>query len=284
MSGREPTLIDSHAHAWDATALIYPWLALAPQLPRTADAARLADEIGADGYIFVEAGADRGFGVKEAVRASRSDWPGLRGVVAAVDLLAADLEATLSALRLLPLVVGVRHNLQGEAAGALVDSRWRRGLEIVAAHGLTFDACVRRGQLGELAAMVGAVPNLDVALDHMGGPPVSEGLASQEGREWVDRIRRLAELPSVHVKLSGLPAIAADGASLRAHGPELVRAAVDSFGADRSMIGSDWPVSTTLGAGASFADWKALVRSALTSDEWRHVAGKTVKRFYLRRS
>lgn len=281
MSDPSPTIIDAHAHVWDAGAHSHPWLDSVPALPREAGAARLRDETAADGHIFVEAAAEPGTAADEAAWVARSAWPELRGIVAAVDLRAPDLDAHLETLRRIPLVVGVRHNLQGEADGALADPRLRQGLEAVAAHGLTFDACVRCPQLDELAVLVESVPSLDVVLDHMGNPAVDEGLSSVPGGAWASRIQRLAQSPKAHVKLSGLSAMASDTAALRAHGPRFARAAVDAFGASRCMIGSDWPVSTTLGAAASFSTWTALIRSTLSPEEWRDVGGGTAERFYL---
>ncbi|MGN8552126.1 UNVERIFIED_CONTAM: amidohydrolase family protein [Microbacterium sp. SLM126] len=274
-------IIDAHAHVWDARALTYPWLDAVPALPQTADSARLVDETAASGYIFVEAGAAPGAGAAEAAWVAEREWPSLRGVVAAVDLRAPDLDANLAAIRTCPLVVGVRHNLQGEAEGALSDPLWRRGLEAVATHGLTFDACVRHQQLGELAELIESVPALDVVLDHLGKPFVIDGVDSARGRTWTGRIRRLAQSRNTRVKISGLSGEATDSATLRTHGPGFVRAALDAFGADRCMIGSDWPVSTTLGAAASFATWTALVRSVLSTEEWSPVASGTAERFYL---
>ena len=281
MTDPQPDIIDAHAHVWDASTLRYPWLAAVPALPQVASPGRVVDETGASGYIFVEAGVEAGAELSEVGWVAQSDWPGLRGIVAAVDLRSADLGNRLDELRRTPLVVGVRHNLQGEPDGALKEPRIAEALREVAARGLTFDACVRRQQLGELAELVEAVPGAPVVIDHFGKPRVSDGLTSEAGTVWAEHIRRLAHSPSTYVKLSGLSAEAPDAAVLQLQGPAFVRATVDAFGADRCMIASDWPVSTTLGAAASFASWAALVREALTPDEWPAVAAHTAETFYL---
>jgi len=281
MTDPQSRVLDAHAHVWEARTLSYPWLDNVPSLPQSAGPARLIEESAASGYVFIEAGVARGAETAEAAWVAGSAWPGLRGIVAAVDLEAPDLDARLEVLRSMPLVVGVRHNLQGEPDGALADPRWRRGLAAVAAHELTFDACVRHNQLGELADLIESIPLLDTVLDHLGKPVVDSGIASASGRIWVDRIQRLAQSPSVHVKISGLSAEATEEAALRAHAPDFIRLAVETFGPVRCMIGSDWPVSTTLGAAASFATWIALVRSMLPPDDWPQVAAGTAESFYL---
>ena len=280
MAGIQPAIIDAHAHVWDAQVLGYPWLGAVTALPQTASAAQLLAETAASGYIFVEAGVEAGAEAAEVAWMARSAWSGLRGIVAAVDLRARGLDDSLDALAYEPLVVGVRHNLQSEPSGALAEPRLRRGLEAVAARGLAFDACVRRDQLGELASLIDSVPALDVVVDHLGNPDLAAGLASAAGRRWGDQLGRLSGSPSTHIKISGLSAGATED-TLRTSGSDFVRAAVDAFGASRCMIGSDWPVSTTLGAGASFTTWTALVRSALSPEDWPAVAGQTARSFYL---
>ena len=93
------------------------------------------------------------------------------------------------------------------------------------------------------------VPDLRVVLDHLGKPPVDEGIASDAGARWRDGIRSLAALPGLHVKLSGLPAESADAAAYDAHVDDFIRFGLEAFGPERSMLGSDWPVSALLGAG-----------------------------------
>ena len=90
--------------------------------------------------------------------------------------------------------------------------------------------------------LVDAVPDLDVVLDHLGKP----GPRGDGDEDWFEAWRRdladLARRPSVVVKASGLGAARRAVAAL-GHAPDvLVDVAVEAFGADRVMVGSDWPM------------------------------------------
>lgn len=68
-------------------------------------------------------------------------------------------------------------------------------------------------------------------------------------------------MENVELKLSGLPAETAphhDGPS--PYRPWLERA-LDTFGPDRSIFGSDWPVSAA--GGLTYEEWRAEVEGAI---------------------
>jgi L-fuconolactonase len=93
-------------------------------------------------------------------------------------------------------------------------------------------------------------------------------------------VKQLASLPNVHAKLSGL-VTEADWSSWTAG--ELRRyldAAFACFGADRLMIGSDWPVCMAAG---TYRDVMQAIVTALdgrTAAERDAVLGGTARRFW----
>jgi predicted TIM-barrel fold metal-dependent hydrolase len=90
-----------------------------------------------------------------------------------------------------------------------------------------------------LVALLAKVPGLPVVLDHLGKPPVS-GDADGWERDLCD----LAALPRVSVKLSGVaPEASPRGGTIRRQALPWLAVALDAFGAERCMVGSDWPVS-----------------------------------------
>ncbi len=271
-------VVDAHAHAWDPAAIQIDWVAGTaldgPRMP--------ADLDDADGdiaaWVFVEADV-RASGEDEVEWVSRLPWPGLVGIVADVDLADPDLPSTLARLRTRSLVCGVRHLLQGED---LTDERigeLGRGLNAVAAAGLTFDVCVRWEQLDAAAALVSAASGLDFVIDHLGKPPVDAGIDSPDGVAWLAAMTRLSRLPGGAVKLSGLRAEAASRDSLMAHGPGFVAAGVALFGAERCLFGTDWPVSVGADTDVTASEWLALVRDAAGS-RWPVVAAEAASRVY----
>lgn len=117
-----------------------------------------------------------------------------------------------------------------------------RGLRLLADRAMPFDACVRAHELPALTRLLDRVPELVVVLDHMGKPPIRDREAM---RRWRSDLAKIAELPNVHCKLSGLAAECRDDAELDSATDDVVGRALETFGAGRCLVGTDRPVSQT---------------------------------------
>ncbi|WP_327005091.1 amidohydrolase family protein [Dactylosporangium sp. NBC_01737] len=233
-------VVDAHHHLWDVEGG-YSWLddpALTP-IRRTFSPADLRAELAGAGVshtVLVEGGrCDEG---EAAVLLQyAAETPQIAGVVAWAD--PADLP--LERYRRLPgasRLVGLRAQVQAEPAGYLDRPVVREGLLAIGAAGLAFDLVVRRDQLAECARLAADLPSVRFVLDHLGKPDI----AGQVVKPWDEDLARLAACPNVAAKLSGL-VTEADWASWRpADLRPFVQTALDLFGADRLMFGSDWPV------------------------------------------
>jgi len=278
------TLVDAHVHVWDPRVGSYAWLEGSvvnrPMLP--AEYSRGGGQ--STGAIFVQAADDGADPIAEARWVSGLHWPELVGIVAGADLgrSSADVIAQLDGLVAIGKVVGVRHLLQDTAPERF--SAIAEGLRIVAARGLTFDACVRHGQVRALTALLESAPELTVVLDHLGKPPVDEGIGSMAGTAWASALADLAARPQTYVKLSGLTAESQDSAAFTRHVDAFLEHALNVFGPERAMIASDWPVSTSFGVGGSFAEWVARVRRIVPDTAWPAVSAQTALRAYLPRA
>jgi L-fuconolactonase len=92
-------------------------------------------------------------------------------------------------------------------------------------------------------------------------------------------VTRLAHCQNVAVKLSGLltqAAPGADAAALRPHSDHLLGA----FGPDRTMFGSDWPVSTLRAGYAQVARLTTELLGGLSSGQRAAVFGGTAAAWY----
>ncbi|HET9126529.1 MAG TPA: amidohydrolase family protein [Propionibacteriaceae bacterium] len=236
-------MIDTHLHLWDTRRLSYPWLADDPRLNRPVTEAEL-DVRTADGrrVVLVEAGAATAHALAEAEWLSRlaQEHAGVHGFVAAVDLTDSDLGHALDHLQALPGLVGVRHLLQDTDLLTTRRADLVAGLDELHRRGLPFDACVRAPQLAELAALLADTAGGTVVLDHMGKPPVGD---PDDLDRWRGDLEALAGLPQVVCKLSGLPAECWSPMELDAAFEPVVGHALDCFGPQRCVVGSDWPVS-----------------------------------------
>ncbi|MEU9647825.1 amidohydrolase family protein [Streptomyces sp. NPDC048110] len=252
-------IIDAHHHVWDLTVRPQPWItgdALAP-LARSFSAEDLAAEARAAGVVATV--------VVQTVCVPQ-ETPELltlaagnhliTGVVGWTDLTAPDVADALAALRERPggeRLVGIRHQVQEEP-----DPHWllrpdvQRGLAAVAAAGLVYDLVVTPDGLAAAADAAARLPTLTFVLDHLGKPRIADRLLEP----WAADLRRLGALPNTVCKLSGLVTEAAPGTWRTGDLQPYADTALDAFGPQRLMFGSDWPVCTLR------TDYTSVVRIA----------------------
>jgi L-fuconolactonase len=135
------------------------------------------------------------------------------------------------------LLAGIRDQIQAGPDSVLDRPEVRAGLTRVAAAGLVNELVVRTEQLPATARAVAALPDARFVLDHLGKPPIAGG----DLNRWRQMLALVARQENVVAKLSGLVTEAGPGWSVRDLRP-YVESALDLFGPDRLMFGSDWPV------------------------------------------
>lgn len=150
----------------------------------------------------------------------------------------------------------VRSNPVPAPAGLLTDTRFVAGARELARRGLSLDLWVYQTQLDEVAALARQLPDLQIVLNHAGGPlgvGPFEGRPVQGRNAWADAMQRLAERPNVAVKLGGfgMPIMGfgfeqGECAPSAAHIAEVispyVQQCVALFGTTRCMFESNFPV------------------------------------------
>jgi L-fuconolactonase len=271
--------VDAHVHFWDPGVFDYPWLAAVPELDRPFLPSDLPPDPDRQGIVFVQADCLPGQSVAEAswVHGLREAGAPVVGVVAHAPLERGIGSATvLRQLALQPLVSGVRRLLQDEADGFAGLPGFVAGVGLLARPGLTMDLCIRRHQLAEAAELVRRCPEVGFVLDHLGKPEVSPRALGS----WTADLNRLSALPNVRCKLSGLATEADPDHRTTTDLRPYLRNAIDAFGPQRCMFGSDWPVLTTA---VPYAWWLDLVREAvadLTADEQDFVLRRTAVTAY----
>ncbi|MFF7159396.1 amidohydrolase family protein [Streptomyces sp. NPDC008139] len=254
----ETPLIDSHVHFWNPRHLTYPWLSGIPALDRQRSPSDLLNDLPETvEAVFVEAGRtpDQAGQEVEWARGLARTRPWIRGAVAHVSL--DDSAEAPEAIRRYasdPFVVGVRHNIQDELPGFTTGLDFRAGVRLLGEAGLPFDACVREGQLGELADLAVVCPQTLIVLDHVGKPSVPDPDPS-----WRPALRRLARQDNVVCKLSGLATESTPGTAATAL-IAVLREALEVFGPGRCLYGGDWPVMTLA---TTYGAWLELVRTAI---------------------
>ncbi len=248
-------VIDTHVHFWNPQTLRYPWIEQGSLFDRAFSPADYVRSSGAcaasSGIVFVEADAHSSCSLEEArwVRELATAEPRIRGIVARVALAQGrPITADLDALAAIPLVKGIRDNIQGHAPGFALQPSFVEGVRQIGARGLHFELCIKHHQLDETLELARRCAQVPLVLDHCAKPDIRNG----EREPWLARIRELASLPNIVCKISGL-LTEADWERWR---PEEVlwyaRQAADAFGPDRVLFGSDWPVCEAAGG---FEKW-----------------------------
>jgi L-fucono-1,5-lactonase len=240
-------IIDAHHHLWDPAQFEYPWMTgdvLAPiRRPFTAgDLWEVTDGKVAHTVLVQTISSE----VETAafLATARANDGLIKGVVGWVDLTAPDVAERIGALRAGPggnRLVAIRHQVQDEQdPGWLTRPEVVRGLRAIGAAGLRYDLLVLVSQLETATAVVRELPEVTFVLDHLAKPAIAAG----EWEPWASRIAELARQPNVSAKLSGLVTEASWTDWSAEHIAPYAKHAIDAFGPDRLMYGSDWPVCT----------------------------------------
>lgn len=237
------TVIDAHHHLWTAD---YAWLAEdgLERIRRSYTVDDLRPHLAAAGIdrtVLVEAGSCT---ADETTRflALAAETPEIAGVVGWAAIADPGLAAALDGHLTSTYLVGVRDQLQAGPDDVLDQPEVRRGLATVAGKGLVNELVVRWPQLPSVGRAVAALPESAFVLDHLGKPPIAAGdLAG-----WRRATEPVAAAGNVVAKLSGLVTEAAPAWTAVDLRP-FVEAALELFGPDRLMFGSDWPVCELAG-------------------------------------
>jgi L-fuconolactonase len=200
----------------------------------------------------------------------------IAGVVGWVDL-AGDVDEQLAKLSVHPKFKGVRHLVESEPEDDwLVHPEVISGLKRLAVHGLTYDLLVHTRHLRHVKTVVESCPELPLVIDHLAKPPI----AKHGFEEWAKEIEPLAAYPNLHCKLSGLVTEANWNSWQTDDLRPCVDHALELFGPERLIFGSDHPVCLLAASYARVLESFKEILSGLTEDERNRVFAKNARTFY----
>lgn len=274
-------IIDAHHHLWSlaeglrwAPGSGYSWLddpSLSP-IRRDITVAELRGHLAAGGVdrtVLVEGGVCR-HEETAAFLELASRTPEIAGVVGFLDLRAGP---PVTELGTSPLLVGIRDQVQAYEVDFLREPAVVERLREVAAAGLVIDLVIRPEQLSAAAYAAGAVPEGRFVLDHLGKPPIRAGdLAG-----WRADLAALARHPNVYAKFSGLATEADWHTWTVSQLRPCAEAALEVFGPQRLLWGSDWPVVDLAGG---YQRWLATARELVPAADHAAVFGGTAAAVY----
>jgi L-fuconolactonase len=274
-------ILDAHQHFWQLSQPFdYAWLRAPDKknicrdfLP--ADLRPLIQQAGVDRTIFVQTQHNLDENRWVLKLAEENDW--IAGVVGWVDLQSPHCEKQLLEFKDHPKFVGVRHITQDEPDDDfIVRPAVLNGLKVLEKHQVPFDLLFFVKHLRHAATVARAVPNLPLVIDHLAKPRIKDHSLD----DWLPDFRAAAACPNVCCKLSGMITEADWQKWKPSDSKAYIETALECFGPDRLMYGSDWPVCELAGSYQEQFEalWENL--SELSNSERAKIMGGTAAKFY----
>lgn len=233
--------IDAHQHFWNYNAAQHAWINDAMRAIRRdflpIDLKTILKQNNIAGCVSVQVDQTEEETKWLLQLAGENDF--IKGVVGWIDLQSPDIKERLELLPRSSKLKGFRHIVQGESDPKFLERpAFRNGIRQLERYDFTYDILIYPHQLKAAIAFAAAFPQQRFVLDHLAKPYIKKRLIKQ----WYEDLKKLAALDNVWCKVSGL----VTESDWQNHKPEdfvpYIEAAVETFGIDRLLFGSDWPV------------------------------------------
>jgi L-fuconolactonase len=270
--------IDAHQHFWKYDPVRDSWIeenmkALRRDfLPK--DLAPILEKNGVYGCIAVQ--ADQSEHETEFLLSLTKNNSFIKGVVGWVDLRADNIEERLAHYSSNNLLKGIRHIIQAESDDFMLGEKFQYGISLLTQFGLTYDILVLPPQLPATIQFVNKFPSQKFVIDHMAKPNIKKG----EMVAWKNNMEELAKSPNIYCKISGLVTEADWKNWKKEDFSPYLDLIFKSFGTNRIMFGSDWPVCKLA---AEYHQQLEIIESYISSfsiEDKKKIMGENTIRFY----
>ncbi|WP_424981553.1 amidohydrolase family protein [Maritalea sp. S77] len=277
------SLIDTHQHLMYPEKFGYSWTNEIPVLnDRTYDVESYAGLVGGDveATIFMETGVDEAFYRREtefALELASDSTNNMLGVIAAAfPENAKEFDEWLEHTTQNPLICGYRRILHVVDNAVSQDQTFRQNVRKIGESGKTFDMCFLESQLPVAIELAKACDNTQLILNHCGVPNIAGG----DMKNWQRDIAELAKMENVACKISGVVAYCGPDQDREAAVRPYIEFAIEQFGADRCVWGSDWPV---VNMADGLPDWLAITQKIFqeeTAENRQKIYADNARRIY----
>jgi len=270
--------IDSHQHFWEYDPVRDAWIDDSMKVLKKDfmpdDLKPLLEKSGFDGCVAVQ--ADQSEDETRFLLNLAEQYDFIKGVVGWIDFKAPGLDEQLADFSKHTKLKGFRHIIQAEPDGFMTGKTFIEGVKKLQQTRFTYDILVFERQLEECIQFVESLPEINLVIDHLAKPDIK----NRSFDEWVARMKQLSRHPNVHVKLSGMVTEADWNDWKKDDFTPYLETCLELFGADRLMIGSDWPVCLLA---AEYEEVIGIVEefaNGLSQTEYDAIMGNTAKKFY----
>jgi predicted TIM-barrel fold metal-dependent hydrolase len=280
VKGTEIPIIDCHQHLWDLSKFKLPWIKPGSLLGRSfvmADYLAAIEGTGIKHSVYMEVDVEPTQQQAEAEHLIEICQSGKAPTIAAVVSgrpAAEKFGDYIKPLAASSSIKGVRQVLHGGStpAGFCLQEPFVRGIRLLGELGLSFDLCLRPKELGDGARLAEQCPETRYIVDHCGNADPKAFFKADDSRlvdvrpehdsdAWRRDMERLASHKNVICKISGIVARVPKQWSAGDLAP-IVNHCLDTFGSDRVVFGSDWPVCLN---GAPLREWVAALKQIIAS-------------------
>ncbi len=272
------TIIDTHQHFWKYDPVNYSWINDEMQVIRRdflpGDLAVVVNEEKLQGTIAVQADQTEAETDWLLQLAAKNDF--IKGVVGWVDLRSSHIEERLQHYQQFSKLKGFRHVLQGEEPSFMLQESFLNGISKLNEYGFAYDILIFPQHLEAALQLVKQFPQQRFVVDHVAKPTIKDSKID----EWKTGMQQLAKHKNVYCKISGM-VTEADWKNWTAEQLKpYIDTVAESFGIDRIMYGSDWPVCLVA---SSYNKWIETVKeyfSAYSAEDQEKVFSGNAIKFY----
>ncbi|MEZ6063112.1 MAG: amidohydrolase family protein [Planctomycetaceae bacterium] len=273
--------IDAHQHFWNLSLPFnYGWLRTDDHQAICRDylPGDLKPHLAATGVqksVFVQTQHDLDETRWALSLADENDF--VAGIVGWVDLASDECADQLAEFSGHPKFVGIRHVTQDEPDDDfIVRPDVIQGLKVLQQHRVPFDLLFYAKHLKHAETLGRELPELPMVIDHLAKPKIKAGITAG----WIDDLKAASKFPNIFCKLSGM-VTEADWTNWRpADLRPYVDAALEAFGPDRCMFGSDWPVCELAATYEQVHGALEELSGDLSDSERDRIFGGTATEFY----
>ncbi|MEM9588418.1 MAG: amidohydrolase family protein [Planctomycetota bacterium] len=273
-------LIDSHHHLWRYSPEQYGWIddsmSVLKQDFWSQQLREVAAESGVAGFVAVQ--ARQSLHETDTLLSLATQEPLIHGVVGWLPLADTEIELLVDRYGDDPALKGVRHVVQDEDAETFLrGDAFNRGIDAIGQTDWVYDVLVFGSQLAATIEFVDRHPSQPMVLDHIAKPTIR---ADQFDSQWEADFRELAKRPNLSCKFSGVVTEVRDPEWSVATIQRYWDVAIDAYGADRLMFGSDWPVCLLKTSHRHWTDTVRKLAESLTADEQQRLFCQNARRVY----